>query len=578
MRNSHLGSFALISLCLMVIGVLAVSPVSAMDNVFSLGSYKEVNSGVNRQGIGEGYVKTSGNYVITGLGVGSYDNNDYKESEIGPHILRPVVVYARELLQNGSLSSTQRVFSLGNANKAERTIILPDGFVMIGWGGGINAPSRYGNWVVDYLEISAAKISCDGSLYDRKVFVSGSGTVDSYTHLPSGYLATLVRGVVYKGRMERVSIGGKQLSFSGSPSNCPNQTTNQSTNHAPVVNSIIVNGNKAGDLFNVNVNAYDQDNDPLTITYGSPFNANGEWQTSVSTTTGVYDSFVIVSDGKNNTLFPFSFIVSNANTTNNTNQSNSAPMINSVIVNGQTAGDLFSVIVSASDANNDSLTITYSAPFNANGLWQTSTSTQSGNYNSFIIVSDGRINVSRNFSFIVNPYNQTTNTTNHAPIIDDIDYEGDEEGDTFRIIVEAYDPDGDSLTITCSSPFGSDCKWKTRSGDADDYEVTIYVSDGKVTVTDSITVFVDDDSDSNNKANDNIRYVGEFQDNDLALNNLLYHSQDDATRLNTPSISSDYVIVGDRTTRTFSLITLFLTLIVILLVIIIITIIYKRSQ
>ena len=272
---------------------------------------------------------------------------------------------------------------------------------------------------------------------------------------------------------------------------------------APVINSIVVNGVYAGDLFKIVVSASDADNDPLTISYGAPFNADGEWQSQVDSTPAEYDILVTVSDGKHTVTQIVSFTLQAKPVDPPVN---SAPVFNSIVVNGVYAGDVFKIVVSASDADNDPLTISYGAPFNADGEWQ-STSSDNGTYNVTVTLADGTHTTSQIVSVVVS-VKPVPPVVNLPPIINSVTVSGREEGDTFKIIVNASDPENQSLTITYESPFNSNGRWETDNGDDGTYDIRVTVSDGVNTVTRDVEVVVRNvgSGSSGSSSNSNIRY------------------------------------------------------------------------
>ncbi len=680
MKNVNSKLVVIISL----IVILALASLTSATNYFVLNDYQIKWSGANGQNYGEGHVKVPTKYVVTGIALGSYDLNDYKEGDIGNHVLRPIAVYTRELFHDGTLGN-EKIVRIGSQRNIERSIRLPYGYVMTGWGAGINSIPNKNNWVVDYLEITARKINTNGYLEAETLFVNKTltGTLDTKVKLNDGYVATLISGVVYKGTIDVAKVGGKRLTVNGNTIPTGNNNTNNSQNNQPTISSVSVLGNKSGDLFRIIVNASDPDNDPLTITYSSPFNSSGMWQTN-NNSAGTYTTSVSVSDGKITTSFLITFTVQPNQDNNQTNTTNHAPIISMININGQHAGDLFKITVNAWDQDNDALTYYYSNPFNASGMWQTTNNTQSGSYPVTVTVSDGKANSSLSFNVYVhqminnqsnntnntnntnvtnqtnttnhapsinsiniyghyvgdlfkivvnasdldnntltysysNPFNASgmwqtnnntpngtyqvnvsvsdgmittmwdldinvfalssnltnqtnmtnhtnhTNMTNRAPIIRGIHYTGDEEGDNFRIIVDAYDPEGNSLTTTCSSPFNNNCRWQTHNGDDGDYDVRVTISDGNTSLVRHLTVTVEQEGSRDSSPSSTISHVGEFQDNDLALNNRLYEDLD--YNANTISLNSnDGAYQLSSTSKVSTVINLTIVLLILILV------------
>ena len=66
-----------------------------------------------------------------------------------------------------------------------------------------------------------------------------------------------------------------------------------------------------------------------------------------------------------------------------------------------------------------------------------------------------------------------------------------DETDTVVIRPRAFDPDNDRLVFTVSDPIGNDFRWKTNYQDNGDYEIDVTVSDGELTDTKKVRVFVE---------------------------------------------------------------------------------------
>ncbi|MBI4139803.1 hypothetical protein HY483_02465 [Candidatus Woesearchaeota archaeon] len=64
------------------------------------------------------------------------------------------------------------------------------------------------------------------------------------------------------------------------------------------------------------------------------------------------------------------------------------------------------------------------------------------------------------------------------------------EGELVQITPTVTDPDGDKLTVSFSSPLNSTGGWKTKIGDAGNYNVLITVSDGTNVVNKTITLTI----------------------------------------------------------------------------------------
>ncbi len=107
-----------------------------------------------------------------------------------------------------------------------------------------------------------------------------------------------------------------------------------------------------------------------------------------------------------------------------------------------------------------------------------------------------------------------TLVTNHPPVLKQHDDITVYEWEKVKINPYAYDLDGDQLVIEYSGDMGSDT-WETEYGDADDYEVTIKVSDGLLTDEQTIAVHV---LESNDADGDGYRYEEDCDDSNTNIN------------------------------------------------------------
>ncbi|MEK6918935.1 MAG: hypothetical protein AABW73_02755 [Nanoarchaeota archaeon] len=496
-------SHALKVLSAIIVVFAFVSLTSAAD-FFSLGNYQVRESGLTVTD--ESGITLPGNFVITGLGIGmSYNPDRSNAGEVGSYVMKPILIVARELMNDGSFGP-EKEFLTGSKSNVEKTIRLSSGYLITGWGAKVQQGADWSSSRIIYLEVRARKLN-NNTLGPEEVFKAGNidKNADRIIKLDDGFVATYIGGRVAHASLTKASIGGQKLLVNNNQIiiNNTNQTTNPNQTTNDTISLTIINPNivaREGDLVRINFAAFSTGGS-LSFFISSPFNStftsatdNEGWQTKI----GDAGSYIVNFTAKN--------------------EKNSATI---------------------------------------------------------------KVNVTI-LPFINNTNNQTnnqTNNSNNAPIIRSVRYTGDEEGDTFRIIVDAYDPDNNTLTTTCSSPFGNDCKWETEEGDADDYNVLVTVSDGTLSTSRTIKVVVDE-YDNDDSDGSGIRHVGEFQDNDLAYNNLLYNSQDamqDSTKLNMPEESYN-IISSAKSSNIFALMTLFLSLIVVLIVVIILTILYKRAN
>ncbi len=182
------------------------------------------------------------------------------------------------------------------------------------------------------------------------------------------------------------------------------------------------------------------------------------------------------------------------------NSDNTPPVFDAIGNKSILEGGNLNFIVSASDADGDSLTLSVGsvpsgAGFNATtGVFSwTPNNDQSNTYAVTFSVSDGTDTVSETIQITV-----TDVPINHAPVLVAISDKGVDEGDTQYIPISATDSDGDSLSYSFSSMpagavFNSDNNvfaWATSYTQAGSYPITVTVSDGELSDSESFTITV----------------------------------------------------------------------------------------
>ena len=85
----------------------------------------------------------------------------------------------------------------------------------------------------------------------------------------------------------------------------------------------------------------------------------------------------------------------------------------------------------------------------------------------------------------------TVNSINKAPVIENFDDLTVDEGQTITLTPDVTDPEGENVTLEYSGWMTSNSK-ETGFDDAGTYEVTLTVSDGEITSTETITITVND--------------------------------------------------------------------------------------
>jgi hypothetical protein len=245
-----------------------------------------------------------------------------------------------------------------------------------------------------------------------------------------------------------------------------NETEEETPEEPPATDSLPVKKVTEGELVSFpNLKAVDPDGDPITYTFTTPLNENGEWQTAEGDE-GEYVITITASDGKNEVSQKVKIIVETLN---------KAPTITLTSPTEITVeeGETVTIDVQAADPDNDPVTLTFSG-------WMESASKETtfgdeGRHTVTITASDGKKDSVKEVTVIV------TNV-NRAPELGDIADITLTEGDEVKLDAEATDPDGDEVTITYGTPLGAmDGFWETEQGDAGTYEVEVTASDGSLT-------------------------------------------------------------------------------------------------
>lgn len=133
------------------------------------------------------------------------------------------------------------------------------------------------------------------------------------------------------------------------------------------------------------------------------------------------------------------------------------------------------------DPDNDKVTVTFSAPLNSRGEWQTSYG-DAGEYAVIITAEDGVTTSSKTVKIVVEKVNV-------PPVISNIKDITINEGETVAFTPTAKDPNGDQVTVEVSQPlnegtFRSDFKSEGI------YQITVTASDGELKASQSFTLTV----------------------------------------------------------------------------------------
>jgi nitrogen fixation protein FixH len=230
------------------------------------------------------------------------------------------------------------------------------------------------------------------------------------------------------------------------------------------------------ELVVISVNAEDEDGDDVTYSFSAPLDEEGTWQTNY-TDVGEYIITVTASDGENNVEQKILLVV---------NKKNAPPKITglpeTLDVN---EGEFIKLDPKINDPNEDNVIVTYTAPFDEAGQWETD-HTSAGEYVVTITASDGEAETLESLLL-------TVNDVNLPPVITGVEDEITlNEGETLLLEPKVTDLDGDTVELSISEPVGDDGLWKTGFKDNGSYIVTVTASDGKDTVSMEVKITVKD--------------------------------------------------------------------------------------
>ncbi|WP_321390426.1 putative Ig domain-containing protein [uncultured Desulfuromusa sp.] len=270
-------------------------------------------------------------------------------------------------------------------------------------------------------------------------------------------------------------------------------------NKAPVLAAV---GNKAvdeGETQYIPISATDEDGDSLVysagnLPSGATFDPAGQmfvWSPNFEQS-GIYNITFSVSDGELTDTEEISVTVNNVNR---------IPVLNSVGTQTVGEGALISFTISGTDADGDALS--YSAEnlpagatfnplqrlFSWTPAFEVSENTRV--YPVTFSVSDGLAEDSETITINV------TNV-NRAPVLDEIGPQVITEGDIVNLLVNASDPDNNTLTYDASGlPAGAvfipetfSFNWMPGNDQSGSYQVTFVVSDGYLSDSETVTFTV----------------------------------------------------------------------------------------
>lgn len=237
------------------------------------------------------------------------------------------------------------------------------------------------------------------------------------------------------------------------------------------------------ELVRINCNIFDEDGDPVIVSYEG-------WMRSSTQETdygdeGNYTVLVRARDAENEVTKSISVIVE---------KKNRPPVIESIDELRVIETESIRVEPRVSDPDGDFITLMFSEPLSSDGSW-TPEFGDRGEYTVIITASDGQDSTTETFTLVVE-------RRNRAPVIKPIESITVQESETVKIPVDAYDPDGDDITISFSGWMDSG-EYTTTYDDAHPlgcdepgctatYFVTVTVSDGVLETSQIVEVNVND--------------------------------------------------------------------------------------
>ncbi len=206
----------------------------------------------------------------------------------------------------------------------------------------------------------------------------------------------------------------------------------------------------------------DVDGDEVTLSYPSPFDEKGSWQTNFESA-GSYEIELTASDGKATTKKTLTLSVKNKNR---------LPEISGLEPITVYEGQIARAVYKVSDPDkSDSVKVSFTKPLDFEGAWKTEYE-DAGDYTTLLSFDDGTEIVKKELRIkVVN--------VNRPPSIYPIADITVMENELVQVKALAADPDGDEVSITFNAPLASDGSWQTDFDDAGEYTATAIASDGK---------------------------------------------------------------------------------------------------
>jgi hypothetical protein len=150
-----------------------------------------------------------------------------------------------------------------------------------------------------------------------------------------------------------------------------------------------------GDEVSVIASVSDADGDDVEVSFSEPLDDDGEWKTKIGDA-GKYMVKVTASDGELEAEDTFYITVASVN---------AAPVLEGVADIEVDEGDTIELDITATDADGDDVEISFGAPFDEDGVWETDFA-DSGEYAVTVTASDGMSETKETFDVTVNDMNR----------------------------------------------------------------------------------------------------------------------------------------------------------------------------
>jgi len=253
----------------------------------------------------------------------------------------------------------------------------------------------------------------------------------------------------------------------------------ESGNSAPVIENVDDVVVEEGETVTLNPSVTDADNDDVTISYSG-------WMTDSSKETtlddaGEYVVTIIASDGKTETRKTIKVTVL---------EKNQAPVLGQLDSVSVVEGETVSLDATATDADGDEVTITYSSPLDNQGTWNTEVG-DAGTYLVTITATDGKAQDKKTITIVVQPQN-TPPTLQLDDVI--VTIQENEDGtftpQTIELNPVVTDADGDDVNVSYSGFMTTNTKVVDET-DEGTHQVTVTADDGTAQVSETINVTVE---------------------------------------------------------------------------------------